>query len=182
MIKLLFGKYQHQQKDIRHNLVRLALVCIFSLEIFMNYSNLQDRTILVVRDYPPFEPPCAKRKIEVFKYLVSKRMEVEFEASKNANSEWINDCRLLEQLCRGAYRCRNGETIHSLLIRLFQRYDYQIHTRFKFYGGRSALAYAGLFGQVEVVRILMEQCCGNIDKLDDVSSLSIFVFYLLGGI
>ena len=119
--------------------------------------------------------------MKVFRYLVSKRMELEFEASKNSNSEWINDCRLLEQLCRGAYQFRNGETVHSLLTRLFQRYDYQIHTRFKFYGGRTALAYAGLFGEVEVVRILTEQCCGNIDKLDDVSSLCIFVPYLLDG-
>lgn len=101
-------------------------------------------------------------------------MQLEFEASKNSKS--LSDYQILEQLCRGAYQFRDGETIHSVLTRLFQRYDYHIHTRFKFYKGRSPLAYAALFGQVEVVRMLAEKCCGNVHKLDNVSSPSTLFF------
>lgn len=108
---------------------------------------------------------------------MSKLAELEFQDSPDSGS--ISDHHLLEQLCRGVYKFRDGETTHGVVTRLFRRYDCEIHTRFKFYGDRSPLAYAALFGQTEVIRILTEECCGNIDELSDVSGSCHLSYYLL---
>jgi hypothetical protein len=95
----------------------------------------------------------------------------ELASRPSAKPGMTNDYLLLEQLCRGAYEFQNGDTLESLLERLFQRHDYRMHTEFAFFRGRSPITYAAMFGQKHVVRILVGKCCGSIDKVDLVRDI-----------
>lgn len=83
----------------------------------------------------------------------------------------MSDYSVLEELCRGVHEFREGETAHSVLTRLFRRYGYRIHSDFSFQGrGRSPLTYAAMFGNKNIVRLLIEVCEGKIHTVDNVSS------------
>lgn len=79
------------------------------------------------------------------------------------------DSSILEEVCRGVYQPHPGETVETVLTSLFATYGGGIHTDFEFHRGRSPMAYAAMFGQKEVLRVLIEKCGGTLGDVDKVS-------------
>ena len=165
IVKLLLDKYGHLHKDFLYSLVRVPWELKYRLGLSY-YTSLcvicQDfciKTLDLVRT-------C--RKSVTLRYLVSKRMDLEYKS--HGGSAAMSDDSVLEQLCRGVYHFREGETLHSVVMGIFERHGYRMHSDFAFHGGRSPITYAAMFGQTDLIRLLIEKCERHVNNLDNVSS------------
>ena len=165
MIQMLVEKYESSHKHISTSLVRNSLVWIVLVTLLGDRLNSQQDALVGVGAWERY--PCSPRKQRIERYLVSKQAELEYKASSAEGT--ISDYHILEQLCRGVCELHDGDSMHTTLKRLFQRHGNGLYTNFKFYGGRSPLTYAAFFGNKKMIRIMADECCGNVHRLDTVS-------------